>query len=190
MNLGDNIRNAFEVVLKTYENVDKLIKYCDLIAVECGYESVTNRFLRYRSDLNYGGWFIDSFIKLYQYKEDNILDNEWKDGPIFVMEINFYDVPTVYLSKFEYEDIETWVEGVSSTLYWGFTKPVGWEGSGFNESAIKDKDGYFISTPTPDIKDKYWSVERVIYTKIDLLEIDSSNVNEKIFGEFDTLRDI
>lgn len=40
MNLGENIKNAFDVVLKTYENIDKLIKYCDLISADCGYEPV------------------------------------------------------------------------------------------------------------------------------------------------------
>ena len=28
MNLGENIGNAFQVVKKTYENIDKLISYC------------------------------------------------------------------------------------------------------------------------------------------------------------------
>lgn len=190
MNLGDNIKNAFEVVLKTYKNVDKLIKYCDLIAIDKGYEPVTNKFLRYKSDSNYEGWLINSFTKLYQYKEDNILENEWKDGPVFAMEINFEDIPTVYLSKFEYEDISDWGEGVSPTDYRGFTEPIDCEDNGFIENMIKDRDGYFISKPTPEVKDRYWGIKRVIYTKIDLLEIDSNNIDEKIFGEFDTLKDI
>lgn len=66
MSLGENIKSAFEVVLKTYENVDKLLRYCDLIAEDYGYEVVTDKFLRYKSDSNYEGWFINSFIKLYQ----------------------------------------------------------------------------------------------------------------------------
>ena len=51
-------------------------------------------------------------------------------------------------------------------------------------------NGYFISKPRLDIKDKYWGVERIVYTKINLLEIDSDNLSEKIFGKFDTLRNI
>ncbi|KAJ49369.1 hypothetical protein BD780_003504 [Clostridium tetanomorphum] len=187
MSLGENIKSAFEVVLKTYENVDKLLRYCDLIAEDYGYEVVTDKFLRYKSDSNYEGWFINSFIKLYQSKHDNTLENSWKDGPVFVMEINFEDMPTVYLSKFEYEDISSWGKGVSPSEYWGFTDPIDCEGNGFNESPIDEKEGYYISEPTPDLKSRYWDVKRVIYTKTDLLQIDSSNVSKNIFGEFDTL---
>ena len=40
MNLSENIKNAFNVIDKTYENVDKLMRYCDSIANDCGYEAV------------------------------------------------------------------------------------------------------------------------------------------------------
>ena len=190
MNLGENIRNAFEVVLKTYKNVDKLMKYCDLISNDKGYESVTNKFLRYKSDSNYEGWLINSFTKLYQYKEDITLENEWRNGPVFVMEINFEDVPTVYLSKFEYKDISNWGKGTSPGHYYGFTEPIDCADNGFDEEPIEGMNGYFISKPRVDILDKYWGVERVFYTKIDLLEIDSDNLSEKIFGKFDKLRSI
>lgn len=69
----------------------------------------------------------------------------------------------------------------------GFTDPIDCEGNGFNESPIDEKEGYYISEPTPDLKSRYWDVKRVIYTKTDLLQIDSSNVSKNIFGEFDTL---
>ena len=37
MNSNENIRNAFKVVYKTYENIDKLIKYCKTICEDNGY---------------------------------------------------------------------------------------------------------------------------------------------------------
>lgn len=151
---------------------------------------MTNKFLRYKSDSNYQGWLINDFVKLYQYKEDNKMENEWKDGPIFVMEINFEDSPIVYLSKFEYEDMTKWSEGVSPASYWRFTNAIDCQGNGFNVSDVKEMGGYFISKPEPSVKEKYWSVERVIYTKIGLLEIESNNIHEKIFGTFKILRSI
>ena len=190
MSLSENIKNAFNVVLNTYKNVDKLIKYCDLIAKDCGYEIATDRFLRYKSDSNYEGWLINGFVKLYQHKDDELLENEWKDGPIFLMEINFGDIPTVYLSRFEYENIRAWSKGVSPASYWRFTNAIDCEDCGFTVNDIESMPGYFISKPESSIKEKYWDVESVIYTNIDLLEIDSDNVKEKIFKEFDTLRDI
>lgn len=191
MNLGENIKNAFDIVRKTYENVDKLMKFCDSIANDCGYEAVTDKFLRYKSDSYYGGWFIDSFIKLYQSKKDKVLENDWKDGPVFAMELNFEDIPTVYLSKFEYDNISDWSKGVSPTEYWGFSEPINCQGSGFNERNLDGKDRYYVSKPaTENIKNKYWGIERVVYTTFDLLQLNSNNISEKVFGEFDTLRNL
>jgi hypothetical protein len=191
MNLGENIKNAFDVVRKTYENVDKLMKFCDSIANDCGYEAVTDKFLRYKSDSYYGGWFIDSFIKLYQSKKDKVLENDWKNGPIFAMELNFEDIPTVYLSKFEYDNISHWSKGVSPTEHWGFSEPIDCQGSGFKEKNLDKKGGYYVSEPeTENVKSKYWGIKRVVYTTFDLLQLNSNNILEKVFGEFDTLRNL
>ncbi len=63
--------------------------------------------------------------------------------------------------------------------------------SEFNETTIEGKDGYFMSVPaTQDTKRDYWNIKKVLYTKIDLLQIDSSNLSQKIFGEFDILSSI
>jgi hypothetical protein len=191
MNLGENIKNAFDVVRKTYENVDKLMKFCDSIANDCGYEAVTDKFLRYKSDSYYGGWFIDSFIKLYQSEKDKVLENDWKNGPVFVMELNFEDIPTVYLSKFEYDNISDWSKGVSPTEHWGFSEPIDCQGSGFKEKNLDKKDGYYVSEPeTENVQSKYWGIKRVVYTTFDLLQLNSNNILEKVFGEFDTLRNL
>jgi hypothetical protein len=191
MNLGENIKNAFEVVENTYSNIDKLMKFCDSIAVDYGYDAVTPKFLRYKSDSDYGGWLINSFIKLYQTKTDIVLENDWKDGPIFVMELNFQDKPTVYLSKFEYDDISEWSKGVSPRDYWGFSEPIDCEGSDFKEKCLDSNDEYYIAEPeTENVKDKYWGVRRVIYTTFNLLQLDSNNISEKVFGEFDKLKNL
>ena len=49
MNLSENIKNAFLVTHKTYENVEKLIQYCKTICdKETNYLVVTDKFLRYK----------------------------------------------------------------------------------------------------------------------------------------------
>lgn len=191
MSSSENIKNAFNVVRKTYENVDKLLKYCDSIANDNGYEAVTDKFLRYKSDSDYGGWLIDRFIKLYQFKTDKVLENDWKDGPVFAIELNFDDLPTVYLSKFEYDDISKWDKGaISPALYWIFSDPVDCEGNGFKEKDLGNKYGYRVSKPSEDIKNKYWGIKRIIYTTVDLIQLQSNNVPEKVFGEFDILKNL
>ena len=70
MNSNENIRNAFKVVYKTYENIDKLIKYCKTICEDNGYVVCSNKFLRWKSDNNFYGWAINNFILLFQDKED------------------------------------------------------------------------------------------------------------------------
>lgn len=191
MNLSENIKNAFDVVIKTYENVDKLLKYCDSISGDCGYYVVTSRFLRYRSDLDYEGWLVNRFIKLYQQKADKELENGWRDGPVFAMEINFEGIPTVYLSKFEYDDISTWSEGISPKYYWIFSDSIDCEGNDFKEKYTDNRHRYCISEPeTESIKNKYWGIKRAIYTTINLLQLDSNNISEKVFDEFNTLKNL
>ncbi|AGE21854.1 hypothetical protein GHH_c13170 [Geobacillus sp. GHH01] len=66
VSIRENIKNAFEVVRKTYESVDKLLAELDRQSVECGFVPVIPQFLRQKSDREYRGWFIQSFIKLYR----------------------------------------------------------------------------------------------------------------------------
>lgn len=191
MNLSENLKKAFNVVYKTYENVDKLMKYCDSISGDCGYESVTRYFLRYKSDINVEGWFIRSFIKLYQSKNDELLDNGWRNGPVFVMEVNFEDMPVVYLSKFEYEDVSQLPKGVSSADHWKFSEPVTDQKNDFDRQVLEGKEKIIVIRPkTEDVKARYGNVKRIIQTTVDLTELNSSSVSEKIFGQFDALREL
>lgn len=191
MNLSENIINAFEVVSKTYENVNKLIKYCDSIANEYGYEPVTSKLLKNNSNSTYEVSLTKGIIKLFQYKNDEKLNNGWKNGSVFVMEIDFYDEPVVYLSKLDYEEISSWSSGVSLTGYWNYADPVDCNDSEFITTHVEGKDNYFMSIPaTEETKIGYWNIEKVLFTKTDLLQIESSNVPQKIFGEFDILNSI
>jgi len=108
MSLGKNIYDAFEIVEKTYENVYELMRYCQEEATQKGdFIASSPKFLRYKSDNKIDGWSIKSFILVFQNSNDLLLENKWRDGPLFVMEINLfsnkYDVPMVNITKFEYK---------------------------------------------------------------------------------------
>ena len=193
MNLADNINNAFDVVVKTYENLDKLMRFCDSIANECNYiPSTENYFLRYKSDANYNGWLITSFIKLFQANEDPELENEWREGPLFGMDIYLVGPPVIYLAKYEFEKISDWTHSYfSAAAHWLFAQPIYSEGYNFlRENIDKDNKAYFGSCPSSTLKERYWNLERVVYTKIDLTVINADNVKELIFGEFDNLKSL
>lgn len=191
MNLSENIESAFSIVRKTYENVYKLMNSCDSISHDCGYLVSTDKFLRYKSDADYNGWLIDRFVKLYQQDSDRKLKNGWKNGAIFGMELNFENKPTVYLAKYEYDNISSWSEKVSPAAFWVFSDSFYCEDNGFIENALDNNGSYYVSEPgSEDIRNKYWGIKRIVYTSFDLIQLNSDNISEKIFGEFDKLKDL
>ncbi len=189
MSLEDNINNAFSVVIKTYENIDKLMRFCDSIALDCNYIPSTTNFLRYKSDADYNGWLTTSFIKLYQSNNDKQLKNEWQDGPVFAMNIYLLEEPVIYLAKYEFENISGWTHSYfSAAAHWLFGDPIHSKQNGFLIEELKDNEGYFVSQPVEAQKEKYWKLIRVVYTKIYLTRVTSDNANDLIFGDFDTLK--
>lgn len=195
-NNNNNIRNAFHVVYKTYENIQKLMDYCKTIAPEkSNYISVVDKFLRYKSDNDFSGWVIKDFILLFQNKNDIELDNEWRDGPVYVMEIELYDedysleemehLPCIRLSKFEYHDIQNWSTGCSPSNHWRFYYPL-------RNSDIMDikEDGEFLHIKANDQEASnryYWGVHTITSKRIPLTQVTADNVVEEIFGVFDKL---
>lgn len=133
MNLGENIFNAFEVVNKTHENVEKLIEFCRIMTTERKeFDLMSPKFLRYKSDSDYWGWNTTQMFLLFQDTQDELLENGWRDGPIYVLEILLYDPdgcfetnePRLEMAKFEYEDIKSFSPGVSPASYYCFTHPL------------------------------------------------------------------
>ena len=119
MNSGENIHNAFSVVFKTLQNIEKLIKKCKMEIDTDKYYMPAERFMRYNSDLEWEGWIYWSFILLFQRHEDGLLmDNKWIDGPVYAVEINVdsetCDEPKVYIAKMEFDGMNEWTKGCSS----------------------------------------------------------------------------
>lgn len=192
MNSAENIRNAFKVVNKTYENINKMMNYCKTIADE-GKEYVISvpKFLRWKSDVDFDGWLINDFILLFQGKDDEELENEWRNGPIYVLDIdfNYDDTPKVYISKFEYKNIENWSNGCSPANHSRFYWPV----RNIDEFDCKEIDNYRIWTPKKakeSVADNfYWGIKRAVSYTEELTDINADNIEEKIFDRFTWLKD-
>ena len=191
--VDENIRNAFIAVHKTHENVNQLMEYCRTIANEkTNYKTVNGKFLKWQSSSNYYGWCIDDFILLFQRETDAMLKNGWRDGTVYAMEImlhndeNLEQLPTIYLSKFEYEDIASWEKGCSPSNHQHFYYPT---------KAKEDMDiqmnGEKIYSATPKMKetaDQYYAgVRKVSFIQLPLMSVTAENVEEAIFGNFEKL---
>lgn len=188
MNLGNNIFNAFEVVNKTHENVSKLMDYCKITASEKGeYVLAVPKFLRWKSDGSYLAWNLTSTILLFQYKKDKELESEWRDGPVYGIEINLYnkdvlDQPMVTLARYDYDDIKSWSPGCSPANHYIFYDPLYY-------LDYQEKEDIYITEVNEEFGKKYWGLRRVKCIMVPLVEITQENAYEKIFGNFNRLRD-
>jgi len=192
MSLGKNIHDAFEIVEETYENVYKLMNYCQEASEEGGFVLSSPKILRWKSDVEIDGWLMKSFILLFQHSKDRRLKNKWRKGPIFVIQIDLnpyreeHDGPMVNLAKFEYNDISTWNEGISLTGHKFFYEPL------YNNDIVKfegDVFSYCGSIVNEEYSNRYWGLRRIVGIGMPLTDITRENAFEKIFGEFQSLID-
>lgn len=184
---SENIKNAFSVVFNTLENVKKLMEYCDKVAESNGYYACTDKFLRNNTDGSVDGWVYNKFFKIYQKSTDKELENNWREGPIYVLEINLEDEPVYYISKFEYEDIKGWNKGISPSSWWVFYFPTDISDNRIEFNKLDEE--YTVGVPKGSYKKSYWGLERTVFKNGDLLEINSDTVNLNIFGEFNNLKE-
>lgn len=195
MNSGENIKNALKVIYQTYDNVQKLMEYTKTIAEEkTDYINSVPKFLRRKSDNATEAWLLNDFILLFQNakNEDCESENGWKNAPVFVMEIclgekESNNTPLLFLSKFEYFNINEWSEGCSPANHWAFYYPL--RNEGYMDFQIKDD--YKIVIPKNDkISKTYWGLKRAITKTISLFDITADNLKEKVFDEFDRLSNL
>lgn len=190
MNLDNNIKNAFEVVRKTYENLNKLMSFLDGESTEKGYKPSIERFLRYSSDPDYKGWLYNNIVKLYQSLDDVELGNKWRNGPIYTVEFSFQDYPKMIVSKFDF-NIKEWGPGMGAHRVNYFSNPVNKDfKSDFNHIVLEEFEGYRKSVPNNSISEKYWGLNYVIFREFSLTEVNLENANKLVFEEFDKMREI
>ena len=197
-NKGENIIKAFNIVYKTYENCEKLM---DAIRQEYDksqfYLCTDNKFLRYKSDNDVDGWLVRSFIMVFQKKDDGEqFENSFYDSPFYVVEINFDgkkinnidDIPYIFVAKLYYDsnEVKTW-SGFSPADHWGIYHPLHTHDEWWN---TMESNGIIIRKPKNEYQyetDRYWKIERVLYTYFPLLDVTGNNFKEKIFSEIEKL---
>ncbi|MGN0355612.1 MAG: hypothetical protein ACI4EI_11140 [Muricoprocola sp.] len=194
MSTSENIRNAVQVLYKTYASISKLMDQCRAESDDHGYLLMSDKFLRWRSDNNSDAWLLNSMILVFQRRDDPECDskNGWKDAPVYTMEVclglkddSNYE-PELVLSKFEYTNITEWPEGCSPADHWGFHQPIH-PGKKF-PFTMTEKGSFKIFTPTSAKKAKgYWNLKRAVSLSFPLVDVTSSNMEEMIFGSFDKL---
>lgn len=192
MSLGENIFNAFHVVNKTHENVEKLIEFCKITATERKeFDLMSPKFLRYKSDSDYRGWNTTQMFLLFQDTQDELLENGWRDGPIYVLEILLYDPngcfetnePRLEMAKFEYKNIKSWSsERIGAGEYSYFNDPL------YDLDYEEMEDGILAAEMPEEITQKYWGVKRIVCKVSLLVDVDYENAYDMIFGTFKILK--
>lgn len=194
MSTGENIKNAIQVLYKTYESVEKMMEQCRTISEDAGYVLMSDKFLRWRSDSNSGGWLVNSVILLFQHQSASECDsgNHWRNGPVYVVEICLgvksepERLPELLVSKFEYKNIEEWYEGCSPANHWVFHQPLHKEKAG--SFTMQEVGAFTVYTPNSEkVSDSYWGMERAVSVAFPLIDITSDNLRDKVFGTFDRL---
>jgi hypothetical protein len=185
-NVLENITNAFEVVRQTHENIEKLLIEIDRQSNNNGYSPIIEQFLRWKSDRDYQGWMIDSFIKLYQRNSAIPCQSEngLKEDSIFGIEISLKSKPTVTLFKNQYNTLEYW-SLPSVSQHWAFYYPL-YDKDNFTKITLGNNT--YKATPIDEkVSSKYWGVKYITHKKYDLTSITSSNLKTLIFETMDRL---
>ena len=187
--LGKNIHNAFSVVFNTYQSIEKLMCACQSNEVKQKYYLPTEKFLRYSSDQYWEGWVYWSFILLYQrYADGNCMENGWIDAPVYAVEINVdaetCEEPKIYIGKYEYKDICSWIPGCSPANHYIFYDAM------HNDELFKFKSAGNITVSVPvdeKVSEKYWGLKKVIFKEINLVDVNADNYYDEIFGTIESL---
>lgn len=188
MNSGKNIMTAFNVVFQTYSNLKKMFEELDEIAERNNATNIISHksgFLRERSEIEPKGWYLRSFIKLYQKKNgESISDSLLINEPIYAMEISFHDSsfddsPEVVLAKLNYKDDTFQGKDPNISEHWKFYRPLH-VNQNFTERKVGD---ITITKPiNTDISGKYGNIKEARYKKVKLVDIKPDNI-ENIFQE-------
>ena len=165
------IKNAAAVIRKTHENVDKFLTQCKNLAKNDGskYELLTEKFLRWSSDVYPAAWMTDGFILLFKRKDYAV-------NTLYGIEVDILSACVVVI-KYTYADAFNYSARISPSDFGKYDEPL-WK----FESEYKG-DYTFMKIPS----DNKYNLNSVIFTEIPLSEITADNVTEKIFGNFEKL---
>ncbi len=181
---GENISNSVHVLTETYRNLELLFSELDRVGENEGFNSVTPRFLRWKSDVHYDEWLISNFIKLYQLEIDAPLTHlDMKDGYLYGVEVDLhreegYPIISVIKYSFDYSKWER-TPGASKHDHRVFWNPFR-DDSFFN---ITKTDDIWTSIPSSEeAKTRHWGIKSAVAKEIPLVSVTSpEDIGIKIF---------
>jgi len=186
--VGTNISNAVQVLKETYKNLNLLFSELDRIGEKEGYTSITQKFLRWKSDADYDGWLTNNFIKLYQLEKESLLPHipNLHDGFVYGIEIDLEgeeNYPTISLIKYKF-DFSNWTRTPAISDHWIFWDPFRVER--FFE--IKNENGLWTSETSEKAKTRYWGLEKAVAFDIPLLAVScTEDISTIIFQKLESL---
>lgn len=192
--MNEEIIKAFTLVRDAHKSVQEFISRCILLAEEKGEFEIapmtgSNTFLRWSSDKNANAWSYTDFIIIFQQCSDAKLQNGYRDGALYILEINFdsdwFVIPTANIARYDYDNIaKNWTSGpISPSDHWIFYDPMYYGVIEYSE--YESGKMYYGEADEPLAR--YWGLKRVMGYEIPLVEITSENAYHKIFGTFKEL---
>lgn len=187
-NRGENITQALNILLETYENLELLFTDMDKEAEQTGFVSHTERFLRWKSDANYDGWLTGSFIKLYQFEGEKYSERIGKllQGDMYAVDVNLKEIyPKIWLCRYRF-DYAVWRSMPATSDHWLFSYPFN---PGYPELfKVEDASGNRFSIPTAKARKTYWGLQGAVAVSLPLVAVDSAQaIRTEIFDRLRTL---
>ncbi|MDR1604152.1 MAG: hypothetical protein LBS10_05100 [Gracilibacteraceae bacterium] len=191
--MSEETIKAFKTVREAHNNVQEFISRCIALAEEKGEFELApmtgnNIFLRWNSDRDSDAWSYRSFIVVFQRRSDAKLENGYRNGAQYVLELNFsdyYERPMANVARYDYDNIiKNWsADPLSPSDHWIFHEPLY---SGIIEFPDY-KPGEMYCGEAAEPLERYWGLKRIIGYEVPLSEITAGNVYEKVFGVFKKL---
>lgn len=190
--MNEETIKAFQAVREAHKNVQEFISRCIALAEEKGEFELApitknNTFLRWNSDRDSDAWLYHSFIVVFQRCSDTKLKNGYRNGALYVLELNFIDfeIPMANVARYDYENIaENWsTNPISPSDHWIFYHPMY---SGIIEFPEYESGEMYYGEAAEPVE-RYWGLKRVLGYEVPLSDITADNAYEKIFGVFKEL---
>jgi hypothetical protein len=190
--MNEETIRAFRTVREAHKNVQKFISRCIALADEKGEFELApmtgnNTFLRWSSDRDSNAWSYSDFIMLFQRCCDAKLKNGYRNGALYVLDINFdsdiYEVPTANIARYDYDNIaKNWsAKPISPSDHWIIHDPM-------YQSVVEfpEYESMYCGEADEPLE-RYRGLKRVMGYEIPLSEITADNAYEIIFGTFKKL---
>ncbi|RJQ39085.1 MAG: hypothetical protein C4550_05795 [Nitrospiraceae bacterium] len=190
--MNEETIKAFQTVREAHKNVQEFISRCIALAEEKSEFELApmtgnNTFLRWSSDRDSNAWSYYSFIVVFQRRSDAKLKNGYRNGALYVLELNFadFEIPMANIARYDYDNIaKNWsTSPISPSDHWILYQPMY---NGLIEFP-EYKSGELYCGEATEPLDRYWGLKRIMGYEVPLSEITADNAYEKIFGAFKEL---